>query len=168
MKVLVIEDETSLLQSIIEHFLKEDSVCEGVSNYIDGITWIDDFDYDCIILDINLPGGSRLDLLHYLRQHKKEEGVIIISARDSMDDKIAGLDPGADDYITKSFHLPELNARVKSLIRRKYNPGKNILSAGLLEIDLLSRTARINGEQLLLTKNEFDLLLFLANNKNRV
>jgi len=168
MKVLIIEDEISLLRSITEYFRKEDYLCEGAGSYAEGIAKIEDFYYDCIILDINLPGGSGLDLLRYLRTHNKQDGVIIISARDSLDDKIAGLNLGADDYLVKPFHLSELNARVKALIRRKYGQGNNLISLGNLTVDILSRTAFIDKTPVLLTKNEYDLLLFLLANKNRV
>lgn len=168
MKVLVVEDEASLLRSITEYFRKEDFLCEGAGSYAEGIARIEDFHYDCIILDINLPGGSGLDLLHYLRAHKKEDGVIIISARDSLDDRIAGLNLGADDYLTKPFHLSELNARVKALMRRKYWKGADLLTLGNLTIDIQARTALAGKTPLALTKNEYDLLLFLVSNKNRV
>jgi len=168
MKLLVIEDEPSLLKAVVEFFTQEDFLCESAGSYKEGIRKIEDFQYDCIILDINLPGGSGLELLKYLRRNKNSDGVIIISARDSLDDKIAGLDLGADDYITKPFHMSELNARVKALIRRKYGQGKNILELGSLTIDVLSRTAHIDQHPLMLTKNEYDLLLFLVTNKNRV
>lgn len=168
MKVLVIEDEESLRRSIIEYFKNEEFVCDWADTYQSGITKMEDFEYDCIILDVNLPGGSGLDLLGYLRLQKKEDGVIIISARNSLDDKIAGLDLGADDYLTKPFHLSELNARVKALIRRKYSKGSRFLELGDLTIEVASRIASYKGQSLLLTKNEFDLLLFMAINKNRV
>jgi DNA-binding response OmpR family regulator len=168
MKLLVVEDETSLLQSIQEYFTQEDYLCEGVTTYAAAIEKIEIFNYDCIILDINLPDGSGLKLLQYLRQNKKEDGVVIISARGSLDDKITGLNYGADDYITKPFHLSELNARIKALIRRKYAKGANVLELGNLQLDLLSRTVTCSKQSVLLTKNEYDLLLYLLNNKNRV
>lgn len=168
MKVLVIEDEESLRRSIIEYFTHEEFVCDWADSYKAGVTKIEDFEYDCIILDINLPGGSGLDLLKYLRMNKKEDGVIIISARDSVNDRVAGLDLGADDYLTKPFHLSELNARIKALIRRKYSKGNPTLEMGDLAVEIASRTASFKGQALLLTKNEFDLLLFMAINKNRV
>jgi DNA-binding response OmpR family regulator len=168
MKLLVIEDEQSLLRSILEYFRQEDFLCEGASTYKEGIQKIEDFQYDCVILDINLPGGSGLQLLQYMRQHKKQEGVIIISARNAVDDRIAGLDLGADDYLTKPFHLPELNARIKALIRRKYASGSSTLEMGQLKIDLLLKTATWASQPVALTKNEYDLLVFLLTNKNRV
>jgi DNA-binding response OmpR family regulator len=168
MKILVIEDERSLQESIIQYFKQEKFLCESASSYEEGIRKIEDFQYDCIILDINLPGGSGLQLLKYLRENKNGDGVIIISARDSVDDRIAGLDLGADDYLVKPFYLSELNARVKALIRRKYTEGTNILEFGSLKIDLLSRSVCIADLPVSLSKIEYDLLMFLMTNKNRV
>ena len=168
MKLLVVEDEPSLLQSIQEYFTQIDFLCEGVTTYTEALRKIDDYNYDCIILDINLPDGSGFELLKYLRDYKKDEGVVIISARNSLDDKITGLNFGADDYVTKPFHLSELNARVKALIRRKYAQGVNLLEAGNLKMDLSARTLTCENQLIPLTKNEFNLLLFLINNKNRV
>jgi DNA-binding response OmpR family regulator len=168
MKLLVIEDERSLLESIVQYFRQERFLCETAGSYMEGIRKIEDFHYDCIILDLNLPGGTGLQLLKYLRQNKKNEGVIIISARDSLDDRIAGLDLGADDYLTKPFHLSELNARVKALIRRKYSEGASLLELGVLTVDLLSRNVLVDKQQIALSKIEYDLLLFLMTNKNRV
>ena len=168
MKLLVVEDEDKLLQSIKDYFIQEDFLCEGAATYAEALGKIEDFQYDCIILDINLPGGSGFELLRYLRTDKKEDGVIIISARNSLDDKLAGLNLGADDYLTKPFHLSELNARVKALIRRKYSKGNNIVDSGDLKLDLESRIATCKGQTLNLTKNEYDLLLYFITNKNRV
>lgn len=168
MKLLVVEDESSLLQSIQEYFTQEDFLCEGCATYSEAIHKIEDFAYDCVILDINLPDGSGFQLLEQLRRSKKQDGVIIISARNSLDDKIAGLDLGADDYVTKPFHLSELNARVKALIRRKYGQGANVLELGSLRLNLASRSASCAEKPLSLTRNEFDLLAFLFNNQNRV
>jgi len=167
-KILVVEDEPGLLQSIIEYFEQEEFSCDGAASFSEGISMMEDHQYDCIILDINLPGGSGLQLLQYLRKNKKEDGVIIISARNSLDDKIAGLNLGADDYVTKPFHLSELNARVNALMRRKYPQGVNILELGNLKLELLSRSVSFDNSQLSLTKNEYDLLAYLLTNKNRV
>lgn len=168
MKLLVVEDEQPLLRSIIDYFTEEDFLCEGASTFPEALRLIEDFHYDCIILDINLPGGTGFDLLNYLRSDKKEDGVIIISARNSLDDKLAGLNLGADDYLTKPFHLSELSARVKALIRRKYSKGSNFIDCNNIRLNLDLRSATCNGQPLMLTKNEFDLLLYLVTNKNRV
>lgn len=168
MKLLIIEDEPSLLKSITDFFQRESFVCDTASTYEEGLDKITSYNYDCIILDITLPGGSGLKLLQNLRNQNKQEGVVIISAKNSLDDKIAGLELGADDYLTKPFHLSELNARIKALIRRKYSEGTNQIKAGDLIIDLSSKTVAYFNEQLHLTKNEYQLLIFMVANKQRV
>jgi len=167
-KLLIIEDERSLLKSIVQYFNQEKFGCDTAVSYAEGIRKIEDFQYDCIILDINLPGGSGLQLLKYLRQNKNNDGVIIISARDSLDDRIAGLDIGADDYLTKPFHLSELTAWVRALIRRKKAEGASVLELGNLKVDLQARSALSAGQPIPLSKIEYDLLLFLMTKKNRV
>jgi DNA-binding response OmpR family regulator len=168
MQMLVVEDEPSLLQSILDYFRLETFLCEGVSTYRMALEKLENLQYDCIILDINLPDGNGLRLLQYLRKQKKEDGVIIISARDSLNDKIAGLDLGADDYLTKPFHLSELNARLKALMRRKNLGSSDILEAGSITVHLPSRTVNCGEQKLSLTKSEFDLLVYMITNKNRV
>jgi len=168
MKLLIIEDETSLLKSISNYFEKEGFLCDAASDFEAGIEKTELYDYDCIILDINLPGGSGFKLLQYLREQKKSDGVVIISARNSLDDKLTGLDLGADDYLAKPFHLSELSARIKAILRRKYSNGSNIIQAKGLTIDLKSQEAAFNGIPIQLTRNEYELLLFMVNNKNRV
>jgi len=168
MKLLVIEDEKDLLDSIVSYFKDEQYVCEMAMDYHTALEKIDLFHYDCILLDINLPGGSGLKLLEILRSDKNQDSVIIISARDSLDDKISGLHLGADDYLAKPFHLSELSARIASVIRRKYAQGNNILEFGDLTIDLLSKTVKANKSFIDLTPTEYELLLFLVTNKNRV
>lgn len=168
MKLLIIEDELSLLKSITDFFQKEFFICETATTYEEGLGKISLYDYDCIILDITLPGGSGLKLLQNLRNQKKQEGVVIISAKNSLEDKIAGLELGADDYLTKPFHLSELNARVKALLRRKYSEGTNQIKCDDLLIDLSSKSVSFKNIPLHLTKNEYQLLIFMAANKQRV
>lgn len=168
MKLLVIEDERSLLDSIMGFFRQEQFLCEGADTFSEAMRKIEDYRYDCIILDINLPGGSGLQLLKHLREDRKRDGVIILSARDSLADKISGLDLGADDYLTKPFHLSELNARVKALVRRKYSEGVRTVDIGNLNIDLPSRVVKSAGQPVPLSRIEYDLLLFLSTNLNRV
>jgi DNA-binding response OmpR family regulator len=168
MKILVIEDEAGLAQSIITYLSGEQYHCELAADFATAMEKIDLYDYDCILLDLMLPGGKGLDLLAEIKRLNKEDGVIIISAKDSFDDKIEGLRVGADDYLAKPFHLPELAARIYSVIRRKKFTNDNIVQQHELRIDLLAKTATINDVAVALTKKEFDLLLYFVSNKNRV
>lgn len=168
MKLLIIEDEESLLQSIVDYLQKEISIIETASNFIDGLSKISAYDYDCILLDINLPGGTGLKLLEELKANKKADGVIIISARDSLEDRLQGLNLGADDYLIKPFHLSELNARVKAIIRRKKFDASNVLEFKNVRVDIDKHKVYIDQQLLNLTKKEYDLLLHLLANKNRV
>jgi DNA-binding response OmpR family regulator len=128
MKVLIVEDETNLQRVLMDFLSKEKYAFDAVNTYKDASEKISLFNYDCILLDINLPDASGFKLLDELKEINKTEGVIIISARDSIDDKIKGLNLGADDYLTKPFHLSELNARIQAVIRRKkFAPGRRIL-----------------------------------------
>jgi DNA-binding response OmpR family regulator len=168
MKILLIEDEPGLAQSIVEYLSKQDFLCEHIATYNDAIERIMLYDYDCILLDLMLPDGDGLSVLETLKKENKKTGVIIISAKGSLDDKIKGIHIGADDYLPKPFHLSELGVRIYALIRRaQYSSNNTIVSNGL-EIDLLSKEVSLNGEEIVLTKKELDLLLFLIGNKNRV
>lgn len=168
MKLLLIEDEKELSDSIVCYLEGEQYLCETAIDFPSALERIDHFDYDCILLDIGLPGGSGLKLLEALRADKKHDGVIIISARNSMEDKISGLDLGADDYLAKPFHLAELKARIASVIRRKYFSGNNILEFGEIAIDLSAKSVKTRNKLLELTRTEYNLLLFLISNKNKV
>lgn len=168
MKILIIEDEEELAQSIFAYLEGENYLCEIAGNFNEAYEKITLFQYDCILLDIMLPDGNGLILLEELRKEKKQDGVVIISAKDSVDDKITGLKIGADDYLAKPFHLSELSARIFSVIRRKKFDNTNQLDINELSIDLLSKTVKVNKKPVTLTKKEFDLLLFLIGNKNRV
>jgi DNA-binding response OmpR family regulator len=168
MKILIIEDEEELSKSIVKYLQKESYTCDVAYSFREGMEKIDFFDYACIVLDISLPGGNGLQILKELKKEQKEDGVIVISARNSLDDKIAGLNLGADDYLAKPFHLPELCARIGSIIRRKQFHGNNVLVLNELSIDLQAKTILVNGIELDLTRKEFELLLYLVSNKNRV
>ncbi len=168
MKILIIEDEAELAQSISAYLEGENYVCEIAGNFKEAFIKITMFHYDCILLDIMLPDGNGLILLEELKKEKKQDGVIIISAKDSLDDKIAGLRIGADDYLAKPFHLSELSARIYSIIRRKQFDNTNQIELNELSINLLTKAVLVHNKTVSLTKTEFDLLLFLIGNKNRV
>lgn len=168
MKLLIIEDERQLSDSIVSYMHHEDYLCEQAFSYSEALSRIEDHEYDCILLDLMLPGGSGLDLLTEVKSRMPRTGVIIVSAKDSLDDKVRGLKLGADDYLAKPFHLPELSMRVFALLRRKQFSADNILHTGNIVIDLWSRTVAVDNRLLKLTRSEYDLLLFLVENRRRI
>jgi DNA-binding response OmpR family regulator len=168
MKILIIEDETELMEVIRQSLEKENFRVESAADYAGALDKIISFDYDCILLDIMLPGGSGLDILQELKNLNKSDNVIIISAKDSLDDKLKGLELGADDYLTKPFHIAELNARIKSVLRRKSFGGKNTVELANVKLDLDDRTLHIGNEPLALNRKEFDILTYMVVNKNRL
>ncbi|MEP7277438.1 MAG: response regulator transcription factor [Bacteroidota bacterium] len=168
MKILIIEDEPALTDSICSYLNSENFVCETAVDFNSAIEKISLYDYACIILDIGLPGGSGLEILQELRHNRKNDGVIIISARNSVNDKVTGLKNGADDYLAKPFHLSELSARVDAIIRRKTFQGKDTIEIGELSVSTRDKTVIANGRTIDLTRMEYDLLLYFTSNKNRV
>ncbi len=168
MKILLIEDERELSQSIVQYLTKENYLCEAVFGFEEAVEKINLYRYDCIIVDINLPDGSGLNVIRELKSLKAEAGIIIISARNSLDDKIGGLDTGADDYLTKPFHLPELNARVKSVIRRRSFGGAKEIVFNEIRILPENMEVSVKDQALALTRKEYDLLMFFLANKDRV
>lgn len=168
MKILIIEDEIQLAKDIANYLSDESYLCEFAPTYQQAISKIESYQYDCILLDIMLPDGNGMKILEELRSQNKQEGVIIISAKNAVDDKIEGLKLGADDYLTKPFHFSELAARIYSIIRRKQFTSLNTIQQNDLEIDLLSKTVLVKNKTVILTKKEFDLLLYFIGNKNRV
>ena len=168
MKILVIEDEPAMREILVHSLEQESYVVETAGDFDSAADKIGIYTYDCILLDIGLPGGSGLALLETLKQEGKSEGVIIISAKNSLEDKITGLDLGADDYITKPFHLAELHARVKSVLRRKQMEGSRFISSENLKLDPEHRTAWVDEKELPLNRKEFDILAYLMVNRNRL
>ncbi|HLT94968.1 MAG TPA: response regulator transcription factor [Membranihabitans sp.] len=168
MKLLVIEDELQLQDSIRISLEKEKFVVDVASDYHSALQKIYAFEYDCIILDILLPFGSGLDILQVLKKEEKPGNIIIISAKDSLDDKITGLEFGADDYMTKPFHNAELNARVKAVMRRKSLDGKNTVSIANVLLDYDERTVTVDQALIDINRKEFDTLSYLVLNKNRL
>jgi len=167
-KILLIEDETALGESVLNFFKKEGHVCEWVKNFNAGDEKVSMYQYDCALIDIGLPGGSGLDIVKALKKNNPKTGIIIISAKNSLDDKVIGLDLGADDYITKPFHFAELNSRLNSVLRRRNFEGNNEIIFEKLKIIPDKQEVLVNGKIIFLTKKEFDLLLFFISNKNRV
>ncbi|HZY37818.1 MAG TPA: response regulator transcription factor [Mucilaginibacter sp.] len=168
MKLLLIEDEQSLRETIEKYFSEEGSICETCGDQKTAIQKIAVYNYDCILLDIGLPDGDGFAILEYLKTTGKNECVLIISARNSLDDKIKGLNLGADDYITKPFHLAELKARLMAIFRRKAFDSSSTLSYDGIAVDLLGRTISVNGKAMVLTRKEYDMLLYFIANKGKV
>lgn len=168
MKILIIEDEADLRETIKESLLKEKYIVETAEDFTSALDKISIYDYDCILLDIMLPNGNGLELLEELKQAGKSENVIIISAKNSLDDKVKGLALGADDYLTKPFHIAELTARIKAVLRRKNYQGKDCIEVGNLVLDIQERSLLIDNQNVHLNKKEFDILSYFLSNKNRL
>ena len=169
MKILIVEDEEELAYDISSYLSGENYLCEIASTYQQAKEKIALYNYDCILLDLMLPkGADGLKLLENLEHQNKQQGIIIISAKNSLEDKIKGLKIGADDYLAKPFHLAELSARIYSLIRRKQFDHTNLLIQNELMVDLLAKSVKVNEITLTLTKKEYDLLLLFLGNKNKV
>jgi DNA-binding response OmpR family regulator len=168
MKLLFVEDNKQLVEDV-SAFLRENGfVTETALNFEEAENKIGIYEYDLIILDLGLPDGDGLDLIPIIQKKQPETAILILTAKDELDNKVKGLEMGADDYITKPFHKSELNARIRSILRRKYSGGNNLLVIGDLSIDLNAMQVKANQQLLKLTRKEYDLLLFLVYNKNRL
>lgn len=168
MKILIIEDERELSQNIVTYLSADNYLCEQAYSFDSAIEKISMYSYDCILLDLNLPGGDGLEILEEIKKRNIDSGIIIISARGSLDDKITGLKIGADDYLAKPFPLSELSIRIYALMRRQQFSHNNVLKSNKAKINLLSKTVTVNGSLVILTKSEYELMLYLIGNKNRV
>ena len=168
MKILIIEDELALAKSIEEYLSLEGNICEIASTFEEAWTRIGIYTYDCILVDITLPGGNGLELVKKLKELHNKAGIIIISAKDSLDDKIFGLEIGSDDYLSKPFHLPELNARIKAVFRRKEFGGEKSIHFHEIKVMLGESELFVNDTYVPLTRTEYQLLIYFLANKNRV
>lgn len=168
MKILIVEDEHKLSDSIVTYLKSEKYLCEQAFDYNEALEKVRGYDYDCVLLDLMLPGGSGLDILRDIKRRNNPAGIIIVSAKDSLDDKVKGLEIGADDYLPKPFHLAELGMRVYAIIHRKEFGASNTLENNGIKINLLEKSVEANGRPVTLTKSEYDLLLFFIGNRNRV
>lgn len=168
MKILIVEDEPAIAQGIMDYFRPNGIHCEHVSRTREALQRIGSYDYDCILLDLMLPDGDGFQVLQALKQLHKLDGVIIVSAKDNLETKLEGLTLGADDYLTKPFHLSELLVRMQALIRRKNFQGQNLVTCNEISVDVLAKSVTVHGEKLEITRKEIDLLLLLMGNKNKV
>ncbi len=168
MKLLVVEDEVELSKSICAYLKNDNFICEQAYDYDEAIKKINHSDYACVLLDISLPMGNGLNVLQKLKNLGKADGVLIISAKNSLNDKVKGLNLGADDYLTKPFHLPELSARVAAIIRRKVFEGKNRIITDDLVIDIQDKVVKSSKGIIDLTRKEYELLVYFTGNKNKV
>ncbi len=168
MKILIIEDEQELLYEIKSYLEKEDFICEVADMYNTASEKLSVYHYDIVLVDIMLPGGTGLDLIKTLKNIQQDTGILIISAKNSLDDKLYGLDLGADDYITKPFHLAELNSRIKSVFRRRKFNGAVEIVHNEIKINPDNKAVYVKGKKIALTKKEYELLNFFIANKNRL
>jgi len=168
LKILIIEDEQGLRESIEAYFTEAGNICETANDYSSALAKINIYRYDCILLDITLPGGNGLNLLKLIKENNYNDGVLIISAKNSLDDRVSGLDLGADDYLVKPFHLSELRSRVTAIIRRKTFNGNNTLKFNEISIDLLGKEVKVEKQIVKLTRKEYALLLYFIANKGKV
>jgi DNA-binding response OmpR family regulator len=165
---LIIEDERALRESIQKYFAEDGSICELCPDLQSAMLKTDMYEYDCIVLDLGLPDGDGLKILEHLKEKGKEDGVVIISAKNSLDDRLKGLNLGADDYVIKPFHLAELKARIMAIHRRKSFKGNNKLEFENITIDLLAMEVKADGKSVVLTRKEYDMLLYFIANKGKV
>lgn len=168
MKILIVEDERELADNIRAYLSGAGLVCEVAGNYQEANEKISGFEYDVVLLDIMLPDGNGLDVLRLLKRENADTGVLILSAKNSVDDRVTGLELGADDYLTKPFHLPELQARLKAIYRRRKLQGQTEVAFNEIRLDPDTLEAWVRDEQLPLTVKEFELLLFFITNQRRV
>lgn len=168
MKILIVEDERELSDNIKSFLSSESYLCEQAFNYHQAMEKIELYGYDCILLDLNLPGGDGIKILEEINNRKIDSGVIIISARGSLEDRIEGMKIGADDYLPKPFSLSELGIRIYALMRRKLSTTHNTLQSNNITVNLLTKQVLVDEKEVVLTRSEFALMLFLISNKNRV
>jgi DNA-binding response OmpR family regulator len=168
MKILVIEDEPQMLENIKASLLQEGYIVEWATDYDSALEKVSIYEYDCILLDITLPGGNGLDILAELKKEGKAEGVIIISAKNAIDDKVAGLNLGADDYLPKPFHMAELHARIKSVLRRRKFEGTTIIELNNIKIDTDKHEVLVNDKAVSLNRKEYAILMYMIVNKNKL
>jgi len=168
LKLLIVEDEKALRENITNYFSEDSNICESCSSLDTAIDKLSNYDYDCILLDIGLPDGEGFAVLDFLKEKSRNEAVLIISARNSLDEKLKGLNIGADDYLTKPFHLAELKARIMAIYRRKVFQSSEKLVFNEISINLAGRSVDVNQTPVILTRKEYDMLLYFIANQGKV
>ena len=168
MKILIIEDEAGLRDSIQKYLEHQGSVVEAVGDFVKGMEKVSLYNYDCVVVDIGLPYGNGLDIVKELKEIESKTGIIIISAKNSLEDKLKGLELGSDDYLTKPFHLSELNARINAIIRRRNFGGSKTITFNEIEIDPQAQRVTVDKKAVDLTEKEYQLLEYFTANKRRV
>lgn len=168
MQILIVEDEDALRESMVSYLEMEGFRCEQAGTYHEGLCMLDQHDYLCMLMDLNLPDGDGLELVKLARQNQADSGIIIISARSALEERVKGLELGADDYLVKPFHLSELVARIHSVARRTHTQGGEILKFGVIRVTPEEKLCFVEDQPVDLTRKECDLLLYLMANRNRV
>ena len=168
MKILIVEDEPGLRESMEAYFTGTENICETAIDFNSAMSKVSMYRYDCIILDLTLPQGNGLDIIRHLKKNQHNDGILIVSAKDSLDDRLIGLDLGADDYLTKPFHLSELKSRVTAIVRRKSYNGNDVLKFNEITVDLSAKAVFINDVVVKFTRKEYLLLLYFMANQGKV
>ncbi|MEO6962877.1 MAG: response regulator transcription factor [Puia sp.] len=168
MKILIVEDEKALKESIQKYLEYQGYVCETADDFVKGKEKASQFQYDCIVVDIGLPLGSGLDIVKELKSMDSKAGIIIISAKNTLEDRLKGLDLGSDDYLTKPFHLSELNARINAILRRRNFGGSKIIQFNEISLNADIQTVEVAGKTISLTEKEYQLLEYFIANRRRV
>lgn len=168
MKILIIEDEPALQEAVQTYLSRQGFLCEAVSDFVSAIKKVQQYDYDCVVVDINLPYGSGLDVVKELKAMEAKSGIIIISARASLEDRVSGLELGSDDYLTKPFHLSELSARIQAIIRRRNFNGSKAIAFNEIKIEPEAQRVTVDNKRVDLTEKEYHLLEYFIANQRRV
>jgi len=168
MKILIIEDEQALQESILKYLEHQGFICEAVSDFLKGKEKVTQFVYDCIVVDIGLPFGSGLDIVKEMKYMESKAGIIIISAKNALEDKLNGLDLGADDYLTKPFYLSELTARINAIIRRRNFGGSKVITFNEIKLEAEVQRVTVNNKPVDLTEKEYQLLEYFIANQRRL
>lgn len=168
MRLLIIEDEQHLRDAMLEYFNVEKYQCEVAATYMEAEDKVLVGNYDCVVLDLMLPDGDGMNLVRVLRDRGSDTGVIIVTARGALEDKLKGLELGSDDYLCKPFHLSELNARLKALVRRRHFDAQNTIEVNEIKVDLGGKTVKVANKPVTLTPKEYRLLVYFMVNRDRV